>query len=76
MQFFFTKNDDRVFQKKKIPKRSAQTRAFQRTRIRAVWGTIGRGKYLNGDFFPFFSVFGLFLLKNFFNMGQIFEFFS
>jgi hypothetical protein len=42
-------------------------RAFQRTRFRAVWGTIGRGKYLNGHFIPFFFRFrAVFLLQKLF----------
>ena len=42
------------------------TRAFQRTRFRAVWGTIGRGKYLNGHCFPvFFRLWAVFATKTF-----------
>jgi len=42
------------------------TRAFQRTRFRAVWGTIGRGKYLNGHCFPvFFRFWAIFATKTF-----------
>jgi len=64
------------FFKKKIYKfffgQNGPTRAFQRTRFRAVWGTIGRGKYLNGHCFPVFSVFGLFLLQKLFQYGPDF----
>ena len=58
------------FFKKKIYKfffgQNGPTRAFQRTRFRAVWGTIGRGKYLNGHCFPFFFRFwAIFATKTF-----------
>jgi len=52
-----------------VSKTKFQKRAFQRTRFRAVWGTIGRGKYVNGHFIPYFSVSGLFLLQKLFEYG-------